>query len=157
MKLLSTRERNAWPVLTVIHLSNQNKVIDCTIVKFYIKKLNDCLAPIEDVIFGLAVSCRVHASLRHVQTCQLQKQTDPAKTGLARCLVSKSHGSEVCNCRLQRDFFSSLGRITIAAVAAHNCSFTTKKKKTLWHPGYSDTYCKIKETLNLRTETDPKR
>ena len=61
-----------------------------------------------------------HASFRHVQTCQLQKQTDPAKTGLVRCLVSKSHGSEVCNCRVQRVFFSLL--------AGYNRSFATKKK-----------------------------
>ena len=106
--------------MTVIHLMNQNKVLDCTIVKFYIKALNDCLASIEDVIFGLTVSFRVHASLRQVQTCQLQKQTDPAKTNLVRCLVSKSHGSEVCNCRVQRVFLLSLS-------LAHNCSFTTKK------------------------------
>ena len=37
---------------------------------------------------------------------QIEKQKDPAKTGLVRCLVSKSHGSEVCNCCVQRVFFS---------------------------------------------------
>ena len=40
----------------LIHLINKNALLDCTIVKFYIKELNDCLASIEDVIFGLTVS-----------------------------------------------------------------------------------------------------
>ena len=62
-----------------------------------------------------------HASLRHVQTCQLQKQTNPAKTGLVRCLVSKSHGSEFCNCRVQRVFFLSWQD-------HNNRSFATKRK-----------------------------
>ena len=59
--------------------------------------------------FILRLFAPFHASLRHVQTCQLQKQTDPAKTGLVRYLVSKSHGSETCNCRVQRVFSLSRG------------------------------------------------
>ena len=39
----------------IIHLINKNAVLDCTIVKFYIKELNYCLASIEDIIFGLTV------------------------------------------------------------------------------------------------------
>ena len=38
----------------VIHLVDKNAVLDCTIAKFYIKELNDCLTSIEDVIFGFA-------------------------------------------------------------------------------------------------------
>ena len=52
-----------------------------------------------------------------MQTCQLEKQTEPPKTGLVRCLVSKSHGSEICNCRVQRDF-GSLERITLTITIA---------------------------------------
>ena len=51
---------------------------------------------------------------------QLQKQTDPAKTGLARYLVSKSHRSEACHCRVQR--FFSLSRQDLDG------SFATKRK-----------------------------
>ena len=54
---------------------------------------------------------------------QIEKQTDPAKTGLVRCLVSKSHGSEVCNCCVQRFFFLSRQDHEIAACR----SFATKK------------------------------
>ena len=39
----------------------------------------------------------------------------PEITGLVRYLVSKSHRSEACNCRVQKDFFSSLAWISIAA------------------------------------------
>ena len=46
---------------------------------------------------------------------QIEKQTDPAKTGLVRCLVSKSHGSEVCNCCVQRAFFLSRQDHEVAA------------------------------------------
>ena len=46
------------------------------------------------------------ASLLHVQTCQITKtKRSHKKTGLASYLVSKSHGSEVRNCRDQRGFF----------------------------------------------------
>ena len=57
-----------------------------------------------EVFFILRLFVPFHASLRHVQTCQ--KQTDPAKTGLVRYLVSNTHGSETCNCHVQRVFFS---------------------------------------------------
>ena len=60
--------------------------------------------------------------------------TDPSKTGLVRCLVSKSHGSEVCNCRVQRDFFFSLGRITIAASPL----ISLRKKKPSGTQGKAD-------------------
>ena len=54
---------------------------------------------------------------------QIEKQTDPAKTGLVRCLVSKSHGSEVFNCCVQRVFFLSRQDHEIAACR----SFAMKK------------------------------
>jgi len=42
-----------------------------------------------------------------VQTdSQLQKQIDPAKKSAKRYLVLKPHGSEACNRRVQRVFFS---------------------------------------------------
>ena len=108
-------------------LVNKNAVLDCTVVKIYIilKELDDCLALTEGMIFFLiiirldsfapphlkTIFVPFHALLRHMLTCQLQKQTNPAKTGLVRCLVSKSHGSEfctcTCNCHVQR-FFSLL-------------------------------------------------
>ena len=74
------------------------------------------MTPFNDRSFAFLHLALFHASL---QTCQLQKQTDPAKTGLVRYLVSKSHGSETCNCRVQRVFF--LPRVD------HNRSFATKK------------------------------
>ena len=85
--------------------------------------------------FILRLFTPFHASLRHVQTCQLQKQTDPAKTGLVRYLVSNTHGSETCNCRVQRVFFFSLARITIGA-SPLTIAASLRKKKTLWHRGY---------------------
>ena len=42
-----------------------------------------------------------HVSLRHVQSITKNKQI-PQKPGLVRYLVSKLHGSEACNCRVQR-------------------------------------------------------
>ena len=78
--------------------------------------------------FILRLFTPFHASLRHVQTCQLQKQTDPAKTGLVRYLVSNTHGSETCNCRVQRVFFLSLARITIAASRLTIAASLRKKK-----------------------------
>ena len=86
------------------------------------------------LFFILRLFAPFHASLRHLQTCQLQKQTDPAKTGLVRYLVSKSHGSETYNCRVQRVFFFSLAWVTIAA-SPLTIAASLRKEKTLWHPG----------------------
>ena len=99
--------------MSLIHLINKNAFLDCTIVKFYIKELNDCLASIEDVIFGLTVSLflswdNLFCAVSRIATCadmSITKANRSAKTGLVRCLVSKSHGSEVCNCCVQRFFF----------------------------------------------------
>ena len=57
-------------------------------------------------------------------------------------IETSSHGSEVCNCRVQRVFFLSrqllsAGSRNYCGFAAHNCSFATEKK-TLWRPGYLD-------------------
>ena len=118
----------------LIHLVDKNAVLDCTIVKFYMKELNDCLTSIEDVLFGFAWQfrsslscdnfCPVSRTVASRADMQIEKQTDPAKTGLVRCLVSQSHGSEVCNCCVQRVFFLSRQDHEIAACR----SFATKKK-----------------------------
>ena len=47
-------------------------------------------------------------------------------------IETSSHGSEVCNCRVQRVFFLSrqllsAGSRNYCGFAAHNCSFATKK------------------------------
>jgi len=66
---------------------------------------------------------------QHCPTCrhvQLRKQTDPTKTGLASYLVSKSHGSEVRNCRDQRVFFPA--RHDRGFVAQFSPQTTGKKK-----------------------------
>ena len=59
----------------------------------------------------------------HKDMSKYENKQIPQKTGLASYLVSKSHGSEVRNCRDQRVFFRSI-------FTANN------RKKTLWHPGY---------------------
>ena len=125
----------------LIHLVDKNAVLDCTIVKFYIKELNDCLTSIEDVTFGLArqfrssLSCDNFCPVSRIVApradMQIENQTDPPKTGLVRCLVSKSHGSEVCNCCVQRVFFS-----LSAGSRNRGLSQLRYEKKTLWHSGY---------------------
>ena len=44
-------------------------------------------------------------------------------------IETSSHGSEVCNCHVQRVFFFSLGRIS--GFTAHNRSLATKEKNPL--------------------------
>ena len=73
-----------------------------------------------------------------------------------KCLVSKSHGSEVCNYRVQRVFFLSLDRITIPA-SPLTIAASLRKKKTLWHPGYKirdvcmnfEPYFKVHNLVNV--------
>ena len=40
-----------WVIILTIYLVNKNAVLDCAIIKYYIKELNDCLTSIEDVTF----------------------------------------------------------------------------------------------------------
>ena len=71
----------------------------------------------------------------HCPTCRhvkLRKQTDPTKNrfGELRYLVSKSHGSEVGNCRDQGVFPLVTIAVSAPIFAANN------GEKNLWHPGY---------------------
>ena len=83
------------------------------------------------LFFILRLFAPFHASLRHLHTCQLQKQTDPAKTGLVRYLVSKSHGSETCNyvTAASRGFFFSLSRGSRSRLRRSQSQLRYEKKK----------------------------
>ena len=70
------------------------------------------------------ISRPFYTSLPHVHTCQVTKTNRSHKKPavLASYLVSKSHGSAVCNCRDQRGFFPLVtrSRLRRSIFAANN-------------------------------------
>ena len=72
----------------LIHLINENALLDCIISQVLHKRIKrlSCLNRRRNILtvllflhLAIIYFAPFHVSLRHVQTCQLQKQTDPAK------------------------------------------------------------------------------